>query len=83
MALEVLSVEYTSPTEDAGTEHSTVYATRVTGDFWEDRDGNRTDLAFGNAWRVSEYGMVLYPEEVDAYIELFQKIKALNAWDAA
>lgn len=76
MALEVLSVEYDTTPPEGGTDHGTVYATRVTGDFWEDKDGTRTDFGWGNAWRVSEYGMPVYPDEVDAYIELLQKIKA-------
>lgn len=74
MALEVLTVEYAIPDQD-GTDHGTVYATRVTGDFWEDKDGNRSDH-WSPPWRVGEYGMVVYPDEVDAYIELLQKIKA-------
>lgn len=75
MALEVLTVEYTSPAPE-GTDHGTVYATRVTGEFWEDHNGERTEAIGSNGWRVGDTGLWVYPDEVDAYIELLQKIKA-------
>lgn len=75
MPLEVLTVEYATPDQD-GTDHGTVYATRVVGDFWEDEDGTRGTGFTSDSWRVGDSALWVYPDEVDAYIELLQKIKA-------
>lgn len=79
MPVEVIYHEYTTRDEH-WEDHTTVYAHRVTGDYFLDLDdGERSVIDRSSVrWHIGGSDLTVYPDEVDAYIELFQKIKAAS-----
>jgi hypothetical protein len=76
MPLRVIQVENVTTDED-WEDHHTLFAYRVEGDYYLDqKSGSKSEPFEYRAWHIQDSSLVVYREELDGYIELFQKIKA-------
>lgn len=77
--IEIVSVELVE-TDEAWEDHTTYYALRVRGDYFRNLNRDTPDVTnldhYG--WRLNGSDLTIHPGEVDAYIELLQKIKAAS-----
>jgi hypothetical protein len=76
MAVELVTHEYVADDGD-WEDHHTLYAIRLQGDYYLDKkDGDKLTTWEDRGWHIQSTDLVVYREELDAYIELFKKLKA-------